>query len=142
MIAGIKVTPLKIIPLATGDILHAMKKEDPGFDGFGEAYFSLVKPGEIKAWKRHHQMTLNLVVPVGAIKFVLYDDRPDSPSTRSFFSIHLSRSNYHRLTVPPMIWMGFQGVGPEENLLLNIANLPHDPVEADRQDIHFFPYAW
>ena len=67
------VTPLKRISVTGGDVLHAMKKSDPGYVDFGEAYFSLVEFGTIKAWKRHLQMTLNLVVPIGEVQFVLMD---------------------------------------------------------------------
>ena len=55
-----------------------MKETSAGYAGFGEAYFSQVDKGAIKAWKRHKKMTLNLLVPVGEIKFVLFDDREAS----------------------------------------------------------------
>ena len=135
MIEGVILTPLKIIPGDSGDVLHAIKKIESSFHGFGEAYFSTIKKGAIKAWKRHHKMTLNLVVPSGKIKFVLYDDRMDSLTCNEFFEITLSRENYQRLTVPPMIWMGFKGLDDGLNMLLNIANIPHNPQESDRLDI-------
>ena len=31
-----------------------MKAVDPGYAGFGEAYFSMVDRGAVKGWKRHH----------------------------------------------------------------------------------------
>ena len=39
----ILVTPLKRIPTVGGDVLHALKKTDAGFDGFGEIYFYSLK---------------------------------------------------------------------------------------------------
>ena len=78
--------------------MHAMKKSNVGYSGFGEAYFSQVESGVIKAWKRHHEMTLNLVVPVGAIHFVLYDDRHNSSTCSEFQQVTLSTENYYRLT--------------------------------------------
>lgn len=134
MIEGVFLTPLRIIPGENGDILHAIKVTDPTFAGFGEAYFSTVNKGAVKAWKRHRMMTLNLVVPVGEIKFVMYDDRQESSTCGKISEITLSRSNYQRLTIPLMIWMGFKGLGKGLNMLLNVTNIPHDPDEADRQD--------
>lgn len=134
MIEGVHITPLRIIPGENGDVLHAIKVADPSFAGFGEAYFSTIDEGAVKAWKRHRKMILNLVVPVGEIKFVMFDDRQNSRTCGKFSEIILSRSNYQRLTIPPMIWMGFKGLGKGLNMLLNISNMPHDPDEVDRQD--------
>ena len=33
------VTPLKKIPTGGGDVFHAIKNSDNGFNGFGEVYF-------------------------------------------------------------------------------------------------------
>ena len=75
MISDVLVTPLKIIDTVGGNVMHAMKDNDIGYAGFGEAYFSIIGFNAIKAWKRHKEMTLNIVVPHGEIKFVLFDDR-------------------------------------------------------------------
>jgi len=48
MIDGVELTPLKIIEVKDGNVLHALKKSDIGFEGFGEAYFSNVESGQIK----------------------------------------------------------------------------------------------
>lgn len=128
---GVVLTPLKIIPGENGDVLHAMKVSDPTFSTFGEAYFSTVKDGSRKGWKKHTRMVLNLVVPVGEIAFVLYDERAGSATRGHFFEIRLSRKNYQRLTVPPGIWMAFSGTGGGDNMLLNMASIQHDPAEAE-----------
>ena len=75
---GVILTPLKQIHHPKGDILHGMKKSDIGFDGFGEAYFSSIKEGEIKGWKKHRKMTLNLIVPVVEIEFVVFDAKKNN----------------------------------------------------------------
>ena len=59
MIEGLVVTPLKIISLDEGDVMHAIKNSDEGFTAFGEAYFSLINPKSIKGWKMHHEMVCN-----------------------------------------------------------------------------------
>lgn len=143
-IEGVIITPLKIIPGDKGDVLHAMKRTEASFSRFGEVYFSTVNKGQVKAWKRHRKMTLNLVVPCGEIKFVLYDERNKSCSYGNIFEVVLSRNNYQRLTVPPLIWSGFMGIGNGLNMLLNIANIPHNSREIDQlsiDDAHFH-YDW
>ena len=142
VIEGVKLTPLEIITTPAGDVLHGLKSNDPGYIGFGEAYFSTVGYGEIKAWKRHREMTLNLVVPIGKIRFVIYDDRENTSTADKFQSITLSIDNYQRLTVPPNVWVGFQGVEITTNMLLNIANIQHHPDEADRLELSAIKYNW
>ena len=129
-------TPLKQIFNPKGDVFHGMKKSDPGYAGFGEAYFSTVNQGDIKGWKKHTQMTLNLIVVSGAIEFVVYDEE-----SGEFFSVTLSKENYQRLTVKPGAWMAFRGIG-ENNMLLNLANLEHDPEEAVNIPLEEIDYAW
>ncbi len=62
-------TPLKVIAVPGGDVLHGMKCSGPGYSGFGEIYFSTVEPDMVKAWRRHRKMTLNLIVPLGSVHF-------------------------------------------------------------------------
>ena len=131
---GVIVTPLKRISHVKGDIFHAMKKSDSGFNGFGEAYFSTINQGDRKGWKKHLQMTLNLVVAHGEVEFVVYDGS-------SFFSVKLSKKNYQRLTVPPGLWVAFRGVD-NYNMLLNLANLEHDPDEAINIGLQEVGYDW
>jgi len=142
MIEGVVITPLKQIFHPKGDIFHGMKKSDDGFAGFGEAYFSTIVADDIKSWKKHKEMTLNLIVPVGEIQFVMYDNRENSETKGNYFSVILSKNNYHRLTVPPGIWMAFKGIGKTLNLLLNMANMEHDPDEIERKELNDLAYNW
>ncbi|HET9570516.1 MAG TPA: dTDP-4-dehydrorhamnose 3,5-epimerase [Bacteroidales bacterium] len=137
---GVLLTPLKQIYHPKGDVFHGMKKSDPGFTCFGEAYFSTVYPGEIKPWKKHLRMTLNLVVPVGKIRFVMHDDRPDSMTNGQSLSVEIGPDNYQRLTVSPGIWMAFEGLADGLNLLLNMADMEHDPDEVERAELDRFQY--
>lgn len=130
-IDGCKLAPLLIIPGEKGDVMHALKNTDEGFSAFGEAYFSSVNKGETKGWKRHTRMTINLVVPVGRICFHLHDDRPESSTRGQSDEVELSIENYQRLTVPPGVWLTFEGKNDDLNLLLNIADIPHDPTEVE-----------
>ena len=138
---GVTLHPLKHITVPKGDIYHAMKSTDEGYCGFGEAYFSQIEQGQAKGWKRHNRMTLNLIVPVGAVKFVVYDDRESSATKGSFEEIILSPEfNYQRLTVAPGLWMAFYGVGEGVSMLMDIIPEPHDPEEASRVALCDIPY--
>jgi dTDP-4-dehydrorhamnose 3,5-epimerase len=133
---GVVLTPLKQIYNPKGDIFHAMKKSDSGFDGFGEAYFTTVNRDDIKGWKKHNRMTLNLVVVAGEVEFIVYNEL-----SKLFFTIKLSKNNYQRLTVKPNLWMAFRGLD-DYNMLLNLANIEHDPKEADNLELEAIEYEW
>jgi len=133
---GVILTPLKQIRTSKGSVLHAMKKSDIGFDGFGETYFSTVNKNDIKGWKKHTEMTLNLVVPVGKMEFVIYNDK-----NHNFFNVTISQDNYQRLTISPGFWLAFRGLD-EKNILLNIASIEHDPSESESIDLNKIIYDW
>ena len=122
MIDGVVVSPLRQIADERGKVMHMLRSDSPLFRGFGEIYFSQVHPGAVKAWHLHHEMTLNYAVVHGKIKFVLYDDRPESPTRGKIQEIFISPDNYVLVTVPPMIWNGFKGVGEESAIVANCAS--------------------
>ncbi len=134
----ILVTPLKRIPTVGGDVMHALKNSDNGFNGFGEVYLSWVEHGAIKAWKYHQRMALNLVVPVGEVNFVFHLTNKKN----SFRAEIIGEERYVRLTVPPGIWFGFQGRASGQSLLMNMANMVHDPDEVLRKSASEFNYNW
>lgn len=144
---NILLTPLRRIVVPRGDVFHAIKASAPGFAGFGEAYFTTVETGAVKGWKRHREMTMNLIVPAGAVEFVLFDGEPRGAG--EFRSITLSPASdesYQRLTVPPGLWMAFAGRGEDENgdlnLVLNFASIEHRPEEADNRPLEDLPWNW
>ena len=133
---GVILTKLKRLFDSKGDVFHAMKEGDIGFYGFGEAYFSTVNQDCIKGWKKHLRMTLNLVVPVGKVEFVIFDEDKDF-----FLNVKLSQENYQRLTIQPGLWVAFKGI-EENNILLNLANIRHDPNESVNIKISDIIYEW
>jgi len=70
----------------------------------------------------------------------LYDDR--EISKKQYQEVIISLENYFRITIPPMVWVGFQGLSNEKSILLNMANIEHDPNEIDRQSIDNIKYDW
>lgn len=144
MIEGVTITPLKQILDERGKVMHMLRVTDPVFTSFGEIYFSCVYPKVIKAWHIHKQMTLNYAVPYGRVKFVLYDDRKDSTTAGEVQEIYLGEDNYCLVTVPPLVWNGFKGIGTEMAIVANCASIPHDPSEIERRDPFdaSIPYDW
>ena len=144
MINGVKITPLKQIFDERGKVMHMLREDSPPFTRFGEIYFSCTYPGVVKAWHLHKEMTLNYAVIFGEIKFVLFDDRPKSPTRGELQEFFISPENYMLVTVPPLIWNGFKGVGNQSSIVANCATQPHHEGEMLRRapDDPSIPYDW
>lgn len=139
-LADILVTPLQRIETVGGDVLHALKQTEASYAGFGEVYFSWIFSGAIKAWKRHTRMTMNIVVPVGQVRFVF--SSLNEGGVNEFRSEEIGEHRYARITVPPGIWFGFQGLQDAKSLVFNFANTAHDPNEVERLLLTDIDYAW
>jgi len=142
MIKGILKSKLKSYQSDKGSVFQFIKKDSIGFRSFEEVYFSTVNYQQIKGWKKHTQMTMNLAVPNGEVLFVFFDDRKDSSTNNQFYSILLSSSNYFRLTVEPGLWFAFKGIGKELNLVVNLANKMHDQEEIESLDLDKIDFNW
>jgi dTDP-4-dehydrorhamnose 3,5-epimerase len=144
MIEGVVVTPLRQIFDERGKVMHMLREDSQQFLRFGEIYFSCTYPGAIKAWHLHKQMTLNYAVVHGEIKCVLYDDRPGSSTRGCVEEYFLSPENYCLLTVPPLVWNGWKGLGVTSSIVANCASIPHDPEEIERKPAfdQTIPYDW
>ena len=134
---GVLLTPLTIVATSGGDVMHAMKKSNVGYSGFGEAYFSLIQPNFIKSWRLHKKSTLNLIVPVGAVHFVTTLDG------ERFEEFMLSdQADYGRLSIEPEVWMAFQGISDRQSVVLNIMDRPHNPEDVERLDLEQMAFDW
>ena len=132
---GAVFTELRRIETSGGEVMKALHADEPGFRGLGEAYFSRVDPDCVRAWKRHNEMTVNVVVPVGHVRFVVATD--DGFDEYDLGPDH----SYGRLTVEPGTWFGFKG-GEAGGLVLNLSDIVHRPDEADGRELDEFTYAW
>jgi dTDP-4-dehydrorhamnose 3,5-epimerase len=134
-LADILVTPLGRFNSDRGSVWHGIKRSGPGFVGFGELYFSFASYGVVGRWKRHKRMTMNLVVPVGRVEFVFWDESV-------FREEKIGEDRYVRLTVPEGIWFSFRGLDEGKNIITNLASIEHDPKEAEHCDPNLIRYEW
>ncbi len=144
MIAGITITPLKIIPDDRGKVMHMLRNDSSIFKSFGEIYFSTIFKNKIKAWHLHKENFLNYTCVSGEVRLVLFDDREESNTKNQFQEIILSPKNYSLVTIPPFVWNGFKGIGSNESIIANCLTAPHNEKEMVRRDSkdNYFNYNW
>lgn len=120
-----------------GAVGRILRSTDDVCSGIAEVYMSTVKKGCTKGWKLHRKMLLNLVVVRGEIEFEFIDGRTQTANYGRRDSVVLSSAKHSRLTVPPGIWMAFHGRSSDDNIVINAANMIHDPTEAITKDYKF-----
>jgi len=144
-IDGVLVTGLRQVVDERGAVLHHMRSDAPEFTTFGECYFSEMIPGAVKAWKCHREQTQHLAVPIGRVRFVIYDDRELSPTNGSLEVVELGRpDHYNRLRIPKGLWYGFTCLSDQPALIANCTDEPHDPTDTELRAEHDprIPYHW
>lgn len=118
----IKFIPLNKITSDKGSVFHILK--NPTFK-VNEVYVSTVKKSNIKGWKKHKEMTLNLVVIKGNVKFTFI-----KKGHKKRYQFEIGDNNYGRLVVKPGFWFCFEGMN-DENIIINCADLEHRSDEVD-----------
>lgn len=114
----IKVFKLQKFKNPKGNVLRGFRKNDKFLKNSAEIYFSWINKNAIKGWKLHKKMTMNLVVPVGKVKFVFYNGK-------NFKTIVVGEKNYNRIFVPNNIFFAFQNLYKEKSLVVNNASIIH-----------------
>ncbi len=128
------ITPLSKVEHLKGAIFHGIKVSDSGYVGFGEAYFTTIISAAVKGWKKHQKMTMNLIVPIGKVRFYVYC--ADTKQTNIY---DIGYDNYCRLTVPPGYWLAFRGMADVTSFVLNVSDIEHDPAESINVPLSNFP---
>ena len=83
---------------------------------------------------------MNLFVIQGKVRFVFRS--VNASGSEEFRVEEVGEDRYMRISVPPGIWFGFQGLVAPQSLVLNIANILHDPIEAERRTLSDIKYVW
>lgn len=113
----------KIPNYKLGGLYKFISVDDREFNKFGEVYFSFVKKNKIKCWKKHNKMKMNVVVPMGSVKFVFKLN-----DLNNFYEVTIGKNNYKLLTINPGIWFGFKGLS-ENNMVVNLSDIKHSKTE-------------
>jgi len=133
VIEGVIVKPLKTIADERGAVLKMQESTDPEFAGFGEVYFSTVYPGVVKGWHLHEANVLNYSVwPAPSSWCSSTPRRLAHPSELQ--ELFLNDRDRVLVQIPPGVWNGFKGVGPEESIVCDLTTLPHSEDVTDRHD--------
>ncbi|MFH1850134.1 MAG: dTDP-4-dehydrorhamnose 3,5-epimerase family protein [archaeon] len=144
MISGVKVKELRLLTDERGSVMELLRSDDAIFRRYGQTYMTTVSPGYAKAWHLHKKQTDNIACVRGSVRFVMYDERADSPTKGRFAEILLGPDNCLLIQVPPQVWHGFESINSEEAILINSPDLPYcrDSPDEFRRPFDSLAYKW
>lgn len=119
---------LKLFHDERGYVKHGLKFTDENSFGIREVYFSNVKNGFYKGWKKHKEMILNLIVINGEIVFYLANN-----DFSKIINFSISHKDSKRLTVMPNQWLAFTSATKPSSTLINISNLMNNEDIVDNK---------
>jgi dTDP-4-dehydrorhamnose 3,5-epimerase len=131
MIDGVRLVPLTSHCDDRGRVMELLRRDDPHFKNFGQAYLSTILPGVVKAWHAHGIQTDALAVIRGMVLIGLFDDRAESPTRGKVRKVVAGTHQPTLVMIPPGVYHGFRALGNEEALLIN---LPSEPYNRDKPD--------
>jgi len=146
VIDGVTVSTLRVIADARGRLMEVLRSDDPLFKKFGQVYVTVVYPGVVKAWHCHKLQTDHLAAIQGMVRLGLFDGREGSPTRGEVMEVSFGVHNPVLVVVPPGVWHGFQGLGTEEAVVMNVPTELFNYKEPDelRMDPHDneIPFDW
>lgn len=145
MIDGVQIKDLRVIPDERGFLMEILRRDDPFFERFGQAYMTVVYPGVVKGWHYHENQTDHFCVVKGMGKVVLYDRREGSPTQGEVNEFFMGERKPMLLRIPKGVVHGIKGVGTEPAYLLNIPDETYDYGNPDEYRIPphgEVPYDW
>jgi dTDP-4-dehydrorhamnose 3,5-epimerase len=103
-----------------------------------------VRPGLAKGWVVHRRQDDRNFLVRGRVKWVLYDDRDDSPTYKQVAEVHVSEFNRGLMIIPHGVFHAVQNIGEEEAIILDMPSVPyeHDSPDKYRLPLHndIIPY--
>ena len=119
-----------------GNVLRAYRKNEKKIGKFGEVYLSWINKKSIKGWKMHKKMHMNLIVPIGLVKFVFFKNN-------KFKEIIVGENKYYRIYVPNKIYFAFQNLSKKKSLVINYSNIIHQNTdEIINKNLREISYKW
>ena len=118
MIEGVEVVPLTARADDRGYLIEIVRASDPYFTKFGQVYIvgDMVR-GTIRAFHKHEELWDWFFISHGSAKFVLKDDRPESPTHGEMMTVVGGERNPTLIVVPPGVYHGWMSLEDDTQLI-------------------------
>ena len=148
MIDGVEVRSLEVNADGRGHLVEMFREDWPEYDPEpAMSYYSMSYPGVVRAWHRHRRGQIDhFVCPSGRIRVGVYDDREDSPTRGEVDEFVIGEHAQRVVRIPGACWHGFEVLGDERALLVNMPTKLYDYEDPDEErlppDTDRIPMEW
>ena len=127
---------IRDLPTHVDDRGSLMELFDPRWEWHPEplvfAYCFTLRPGTVKGWNLHKEHEDRYVVLQGEMELVLYDPRPDTPTTGDVCRIHLTPYRRCIVNIPRNVWHADHNIGASDVLAVNFPTMAYDHARPDK----------
>lgn len=132
-IDGVRIREARTIPDDRGTVCVAY---DPRWDFTEEpmvyCYEVSIRPGAVKGWILHETYDDRLFLAAGTVRWVLFDERADSPTRGTLSELFFDEQHRSLLRIPRGVWHAVQNVGGADSRMLNFPTAPYDYESPDK----------
>lgn len=101
-----------------GYLIEIIRATDPYFTAFGQVYLvGNFSKGTIRAFHKHGELWDWFFISHGAAKFVLVDDRKESPTYKEQNIFIVSQQNPSLIVVPPGVYHGWMSLEDDTQMI-------------------------
>jgi len=122
MIEGVKIIKLEPHVDDRGYLIEIIRATDEHFTKFGQVYLvGNFAKSTIRAFHKHKVLWDWFFISHGSAKFVLKDDRPDSPTYGEMMTVVIGEHNPSLIVVPPGVYHGWTAL-EDDTQMVSIAS--------------------
>lgn len=101
-----------------GYLIEIVRSTDPHLKKFGQVYIvGNFTRGVIRAFHKHAELWDYFFISHGAAKFILVDDRKESPTYKEVNTFIICEKNPSLLVVPPEVYHGWMSLEDDTQLI-------------------------
>jgi len=136
MIEGVHLIPLTVRADDRGYLIEIARRTGDGephavIHKFGQVYLvGDVTRGTVRAFHKHEVLWDWFFISHGSAKFVLKDDRPDSPTYGEMMTIVTGERNPMLIVVPPGVYHGWMAL-EDDTQMVSIASETYNREKPD-----------
>lgn len=118
MIEGVHVVKLEAHVDDRGYLIEILRSSDPHFTKFGQVYLvGDLTRGTIRAFHKHKELWDFFFISHGSAKFVLRDDRAQSPTYGEMMTLVMGQHNPTLIGVPPGVYHGWMALEDDTQMI-------------------------